>query len=145
MRILCVDPGDKRIGLAISDPTGTLARPLDIIRHTRRQEDAARIAEIAQENEVGKILVGMATKDDGKPNFTGRKALRLAAAIRDECKIEIEMVDETSSTKDAVLSRKKRGLSNPASHGHHDSEAAAVVLQYYLDTMPSSSSELVNE
>lgn len=140
MRILCIDPGDKRIGLAISDPTGTLARPLDIIRHTRRQDDAARIAQIALENEVEKILVGMATREDGKPNFTGRKALRLAAAIRDESEIEVEMVDETRSTRDAVLSRKKRGMSNQASHGHHDSEAAAVVLQSYLDTLPSAPS-----
>lgn len=139
MRILCIDPGDKRIGLAISDPTGILARPLEVIRHTRRQEDAARVAHIALENEVEKILVGMATGEDGRPNFTGRKALRLAAAIRDECEIEVEMVDETNSTKDAVLSRKNRGMSNSASHGHHDSEAAAVVLQYYLDTLTPSS------
>ncbi len=109
---------------------------MDIIFHIQRQEDAARIAEIASENEVTRILVGMATGEDGRPNFTGSKALRLAAAIRDESEIEVEMVDETRSTRDAVLSRKKRGMSNPASHGHHDSEAAAVVLQYYLDTLP---------
>lgn len=145
MRILCVDPGEKRIGLAISDPTATLARPLEVISHIQRQEDAARIAGIAQENDVVKILVGMATGEDGKPNFSGRKALRLAAAIRDFCKIEVEMVDETRSTRDAVLSRKKRGISNPASHGHHDAEAAAVVLQYYLDTLPRSPAELNDE
>jgi len=145
MRILCVDPGDKRIGLAISDPTATLARPLEVLAHIQRQEDAARIADIAFEYDVDKILVGMATEEDGKPNFTGRKALRLAAAIRDESEIEVEMVDETRSTRDAVLSRKKRGLSNVASHGHHDSEAAAVVLQFYLDTMPRTSSDQIDE
>ncbi|MBN2046078.1 MAG: Holliday junction resolvase RuvX [Anaerolineales bacterium] len=136
MRILCVDPGEKRIGLAISDPTGTLARPLKVIKHQQRQADADTIAQLAVEHQVVKILVGMATGEDGKPNFSGRKALRLAAAIRSRCEIEVEMVDETDSTKQAVISRKHRGLSLPASHGHHDDEAAAVTLQYYLDTLP---------
>ena len=145
MRILCIDPGENNIGLAISDPTGTLARPLAIIKHIQRQKDAAQISKIAAENQVGKILVGMATKEDGRPNFTGRKALRLAAAIRSETEIEVEMVDETNSTRDAVISRKKRGMSNPASHGHHDAEAAAVVLQYYLDTLPPAKPETGNE
>jgi putative Holliday junction resolvase len=145
MRILCVDPGEKRIGLAISDPTGTLARPLKVIEHTRRQEDAETITRIAEEHLAGKILVGMATREDGRPNYTGRKALRLAAAIRDESEIVVEMVDETRSTRDAVLSRKMRGMSNTASHGHHDAEAAAVVLQYYLDTTPPSPPEPANE
>jgi RNase H-fold protein (predicted Holliday junction resolvase) len=87
----------------------------------------------------------MATEENGRPNFTGRKALRLAAAIRSETEIEVEMVDETNSTKDAVSSRKKRGMSNPASHGHHDAEAAAVVLQYYLDTLPPAEPETDDE
>jgi putative Holliday junction resolvase len=145
MRILCIDPGENKIGLAISDPTGSLARPLMIIKHIQRQKDAAQIAKIAAENQVGKILVGMATKEDGRPNFSGRKALRLAAAIRSVSEIEVEMIDETSSTKDAVISRKKRGMSNLASHGHHDAEAAAVVLQYYLDTMPPAKPDTDNE
>ena len=145
MRILCIDPGEKRIGLAISDPTGTLARPLVILKHQQRQLDAQRIGEIAAENQVNKILVGMATEEDGKPNFSGRKALRLAAAIRSCCEIEVEMVDETGSTKDAVLNRKHQGMSLPASHGHHDDEAAAIILQYYLDTIPPSDTDSFDE
>ena len=136
MRILCVDPGEKRIGLAISDQTGTLARPLAVITHQQRQVDAQKIADLAIEYQASRILVGMATEENGKPNFSGRKALRLAAAIREHCEIEVEMVDETGSTKDAVLSRKARGMSLPASHGHHDDDAAAVILQFYLDTLP---------
>ena len=82
MRILCIDPGDKRIGLAISDPTGTLARPLRVIKHLNRQADAAALAAIAAEQQAGLILVGQATGYDDKPNLSGRKSRRLAGAIR---------------------------------------------------------------
>ena len=57
MRILAIDPGEKRLGLAISDPTGTIARPLKIIKHISRNVDAKTIAGIAFDEEVGLIIV----------------------------------------------------------------------------------------
>jgi putative Holliday junction resolvase len=60
MRIICVDPGEKRIGIAISDATGTIARPLTILDHIKRQIDAATIANLAAENRADLILVGQA-------------------------------------------------------------------------------------
>jgi putative Holliday junction resolvase len=136
MRILAVDPGTKRIGLAISDPTETLARPLESLRHTNRQEDAAGIAARAEELEVGLILVGQATDIDGTPNFSGRKARRLAGALRSLTGIPVEMWDESYSTKDAQRNRiilgEKRNPRNP----HLDSRAAAIILQSYLDAHP---------
>ena len=58
MRILAVDHGEKRIGLALSDPTATIASPLKIVRHTSRLIDAALVAELAMQHEVGLIVVG---------------------------------------------------------------------------------------
>ena len=136
MRILAVDPGTKRIGLAISDPTGTLARPLETLPHTNRQDDAARIAARAEEEQVGLILVGEATDVDGKPNYSGRKSRRLAAAIRTMTTIPVEMWDESYSTKDAQRTRVTLGEKRSPSNPHLDARAAAIILQSYLDAHP---------
>ena len=58
MRILAVDPGSKRIGLALSDPTGTIANPLTVISHVSRPVDAAVVAELASSHEAGLIVIG---------------------------------------------------------------------------------------
>ncbi|HNA87752.1 MAG TPA: RuvX/YqgF family protein, partial [Anaerolineales bacterium] len=72
MRILAVDHGEKRIGLALSDPTATIASPLKVITHVSRMIDAAQVAEIAAEHEVGRIVVGQSYAEDGQPNPAGR-------------------------------------------------------------------------
>lgn len=133
MRILAVDSGEKRIGLAISDPTGTLARPLKVIPHTNRQADAAEIVSLAEAEEAGLIIIGEATDVDGKPNFSGRKSRRLAAAVRRLTSIPVEMWDESYSTKDAQQTRIRLGQKKTTRGDHLDDKAAAIVLQSYLD------------
>jgi putative holliday junction resolvase len=78
MRVLAVDHGEKRIGLAISDPTGTIANPLMVVSHVARAIDAAQVAGIAVEHEAGLIVVGQALDDEGNPNAAGRSAGRFA-------------------------------------------------------------------
>jgi putative Holliday junction resolvase len=136
MRIMSIDPGTKRIGVAISDPTGTLARPLDSLPHINRQEDASRIAARAEEEHVGLILIGQATDVDGKPNFSGRKSRRLAAAVRSFTDIPVELWDESYSTKDAQRNRIILGEKRNANAPHLDARAAAIILQSYLDAHP---------
>ena len=133
MKILGIDPGEKNIGVAISDPTGSLARPLTTIQHSSRPLDAASIAQLAAEEQVGKIIVGMATDLDGKPNVSGRRGLRLAAAIRSQTAIPVEMWDESYSTQDARQSQIRLGVPQKKRRGHLDELAAAVILQAYLD------------
>ncbi len=137
MRVLAVDPGDKRIGLALSDPTGTIANPLATLEHVARAVDAAAIAQIAVENEAGLIVVGQALDDEGQPTPQGRKARRLADAIRQQTEIPVVLWDESGSTqaaRDASITlgasaRKRRQMG----HGHLDELAAVVILQDYLD------------
>lgn len=133
MRILAVDPGEKNIGLAISDPTGTIANPLKVLRHTARQEDARLIAEIAVEHEVGLIIVGQNFDEEGKPSFEGRRAARLAGAIRAQTELPVELWDESFSTKAASQSRLEMKLPRSKRGGHWDEIAATVILQSYLD------------
>ena len=80
MRVLAVDHGEKRIGLAISDPNGTIANPLTVVKHVSRALDAAQVATVASEQDAGLIIVGQSFDEDGQPNLAGRRAARFAEA-----------------------------------------------------------------
>ncbi len=149
MRILGIDPGDRNIGVAISDPTGTIASPLTVIQHVSRPIDAATIATLARENHVGKIIVGQSFDMDGKPNYQGRKAARLAAAVRTQIEVPVELWDEAYSTQMARSARITLGSSRSKREGHLDELAATVILQSYIDNnllveKPSSPSSPIN-
>jgi putative pre-16S rRNA nuclease len=133
MRILAVDHGEKRIGIALSDPTGTIANPFQIVEHVSRLMDAAQVAAIAQENEVGLIVVGQSFDDEGKPNLAGRRAAKFAAALQEQTCIPIELWDESFSTQDARAARIELGVSRKKRSGHQDSLAAVMILQSYLE------------
>ena len=133
MRILGIDPGDKNIGVAISDPSETIAGPLTVLKHVSRLIDAASIAELAHQNNAGKIIVGQSFDLDGKPNFQGRKAARLAAAIRSQSSLPVELWDEANSTQTARSARFVIGSPRSKRKGHLDELAATVILQSYLD------------
>jgi putative Holliday junction resolvase len=130
---MAVDPGEKRIGLAISDPTGMLARPLRVITHTARAVDAALIAAEAGEQGAVRIIVGQAMDDEGLPSPEGRKAARLAEAIQSQSDLPVEMWDESFSTQTARETRFMLGVNRKKRSGHMDDAAAAVILQSYLD------------
>jgi len=134
MRILGVDPGQNNIGIALSDPTGTIATPLTVIQHVSRQIDAAAIAKTAAENEAGLIVVGQTLDMDGNPNLSGRQAARLAGAVRSQTDIPVKLWDEGYSTRDAKQIRAKLGVSSDKRRGHLDDLAAALILQSYLDS-----------
>lgn len=138
MRILAVDPGSKNIGLAISDPTETIASPLTIVKHVSRSEDAARIIQLALEHQAELIIVGQALDAEGKPNFEGRKAARLAAALRAQTDLQVDLWDESFSTRTAVSARRELGSPKRKRQGHLDDLAATVILQSYLDARRSN-------
>ena len=139
MRILAVDPGEKRLGLAISDPSGTIANPLGVIEHISRPLDAARIAQVAQEQAAGRIVLGQALDDVGQPTPQSRRAERLAQAIREQTNLPVDLWDESGSTQAARQARRAMGASRRKRRGHLDDIAATVILQTYLDmTHPES-------
>jgi putative Holliday junction resolvase len=125
MRVLAVDPGDRRLGLAVSDPTATIARPLRVIPHTSRAEDARRVAAIAREEDAETIVVGVACGPDGPVGRGARRGLHLAEALRQAGFPRVETWDESLSTQDALAGRKPDALT--------DARAAAVILQSFLD------------
>jgi putative Holliday junction resolvase len=133
MRILAVDHGEKRIGLALSDPTGSIAAPLMAIEHISRAVDAAQVANLAGQNEAGLIVIGQSFDEEGRPNLAGRRAARFAESLKMQTQIPIVMWDESFSTQDARAARIELGASRKKRGGHLDQLAAAMILQSYLD------------
>ena len=113
-RVLAVDPGDQRIGLAISDPSRAIANPLRVIQHVARKVDAALIAQIASEEGVIIIVVGQPLDDEGEIGPAARKAGRLAEAIRGQTECPVELWDESSEYA--------RCVARPAGDGRQSGE-----------------------
>ncbi len=124
-RVLAVDPGEVRLGVAVSDPGGSIARPLSVIRHTARAHDAQAILDLAQQHAVETIVIGLALDADGRVGPQARRALRLVDALRQITGLPIETFDETGTTQAAAE------LGSPRTP--LDARAAAVLLQEYLD------------
>jgi len=134
MRILAVDHGEKRIGLALSDPTQTIASPLQVIKHTSRLMDAAQVANLASENEVGLIIIGQSFDEEGNPNLAGRRAANFGEILKEQTNIPIELIDESFSTRDARSTVIELGVSRKKRAGHHDALAAVMILRSYLES-----------
>jgi putative Holliday junction resolvase len=143
MRILAIDPGEKHLGIAISDPSGIIASPLTVLKHVVRAIDAAAIAQIAEEHQAGLILVGQALDDEGQPTMQSRRADRLAEAIRQQSSLPVQMWDESGSTQAARQARLAMGVSRRLRRGHLDDLAATVILQSYLDSTQEGNTPLL--
>jgi putative Holliday junction resolvase len=133
MRILAIDPGEKQIGIAISDPTGTIANPLTILPHTSRKSDAVSIAHLAEKNEVELIVVGVALDSENQPTMQSRRSVRLAAAISNQSTLPVVLWDESNSSNaiidaQSIMKTRRRRKRKPI-----DDLAATYILQTYLD------------
>lgn len=134
MRILAVDHGEKHIGLAISDPTATIASPLQVIQHVSRLMDAAQVANLAAENDVGLIVIGQSYDEEGQPNLAGRRAAKFAEALKQQTQTPVTLWDESFSTQDARAARIEMGVSRKKRGGHMDELAAVMILRSYLES-----------
>ncbi len=133
-RFMGIDPGEKRIGISISDPSGTISRPLSVIKNISYQESARSIVKICVEYEIRKIIIGISRDEDGEVTFSGRKAQRLGDAILSMLDIPLEYWDEMNTTKAAQQSRREMGVSRKQRQGHLDDVAACILLQSYIDS-----------
>jgi putative Holliday junction resolvase len=134
-KVLAVDPGDRRIGLSISDELGVIANPLKIIQHLSRDKDAQEITAIAKEKGVDTIIVGCSYDENNLLTVQGRKAERLADTIRKIGFSKVELWDEFESTKTAQAARREMGVTRSKRKGHLDELAATIILQSYLDAL----------
>ncbi|HYU63037.1 MAG TPA: Holliday junction resolvase RuvX [Verrucomicrobiae bacterium] len=133
MRVLAVDPGAKRVGLALSDPTGTIAQPLSTLPAEPRDTLVERLAEVARQNEVTRIVVGLPLRMDGSHGPEARSAQQLAAALRKAARLPVELVDERLTTAAAERSLIAGGVRRASRRQTVDRVAAALLLQTHLD------------
>jgi putative Holliday junction resolvase len=133
VRVLAVDPGTKRVGLALSDPTGTIAQPLTTIGAEPRGTLAARLAEMAREKDVGKIVVGLPRRMDGSLGPEAKAARRLATELRETSRLPVELVDERLTTAAAEKALLEEGVRREKRRASIDRVAAALLLQAHLD------------
>jgi putative Holliday junction resolvase len=133
MKILAVDPGLRKIGLAVSDPTGTSARALTVFDHGSLQQDCARILEAARFEKSERILVGSSHETGMKLNEQARFTYKLLAALRAAADISVTLYDESFSTQRAQEVRRQRADRRKARRAADDALAAAAFLQEYLD------------
>lgn len=129
-RVLGVDYGTKRIGLAISDELRITARPLEVV--TRRDLDDV-LRRIARENEVGHVVVGLPTGLGGNEGASAAGARELGAAIEEVLHVSVEYVDERFTSRMAESALLESGMKRQGRKETVDKVAAAIILQTYLD------------
>ena len=143
-RILALDPGQRRTGVALSDELGILATPLCILR-VRARDRVEAVASIVQEHGVAEIVVGFPRTLRGEVGPQARRVERFVEELRAAVDAPVRLWDEQYSTAEATArlaaTRKpSAGRRGRAEAPHVDAVAAAVILQEYLDWRRSSSS-----
>ena len=139
-RIIGFDVGAQRIGVAISDPTATLARPVGVIaaRHLESSgalEAAREIDRLAAEDEgIDAIVVGHPRRLDGSPNDMTARVEAFAAQLRTRTGLPVHLQDERLSSREAESRLARRDKDWRSRKKQIDAAAAAIILQDYLDT-----------
>ena len=139
MRIMALDVGDKRVGIAFSDPTGTLATPFGATeRGVKTSDDIAEILRLAEREGAGEIVVGMPYTLAGERGAQAGKTAAFVRELRGMADIPVATVDERLSTAQAnrlLRESPSSGRRKPRrdNRARVDASAAAVILQGYLD------------
>jgi putative Holliday junction resolvase len=131
MRFLGVDLGRARVGLALADDVLRTARPLRTV--ARRADTLAEISRAAREYEVDRAVVGLPLNMDGSEGAAARGARAFAAKLEAALGIPVELFDERLSTFEAEARLRDHGFSAKDRRARVDAEAAAVILQGWLD------------
>jgi putative Holliday junction resolvase len=134
VRALGIDPGTKRIGIAVSDRSGTIATPLKVLPRSRsRHHDLQQIADLVREEEADVVVFGLPINMDGSHGPAAQRALDEARRLATVVGVPVEMHDERRTTVSADRSMIEAGLDAPARRQRVDMVAAAIMLQSWLD------------
>jgi putative Holliday junction resolvase len=139
-RVLGVDVGTVRVGVAMSDATGTLASPLETLRRAKNHADLDRLAALVVEHEVAEVVVGdpkhLSGASGASAEDAGNYAQELADRIPD---VPVILIDERLSTVTAASRLREGGIDSRKQRAVIDQAAAVVILQQYLDARRASS------
>jgi putative Holliday junction resolvase len=138
LRLLAVDIGDRRIGLAICDPTGTVASPAGhIMRRPGKRPPVNDILERARELEAEGFVVGLPLDENGEESDRSAEARRVAQLLATRSGQPVQLVDERFTTAAALRAIREMGGSTRGRKGDVDALAATVLLQHALSLKES--------
>ncbi len=134
-RVLGIDFGLKRVGLALTDPTGTLASPLRTLERSGREQCFDELREIIEAEGVEHVVVGLPLGLDGQETETTRQARNFAQSLARRIGPDVELFDERLTSAQAEEELKEAGLTCPKKRKQAlDSQAAAIILRTWLET-----------
>lgn len=134
-RVLALDLGKRRIGLAISDPLGITAQGLPNLERTNKRADLAALAALATEREVGVILIGNPINMGGLEGRQSAWVREFAAALEQRTGLPIRFWDERLTTVEAHRVLRESGISLEKRTAAVDRLSAVILLQSYLDSL----------
>lgn len=138
-RVLGVDYGRARIGVAVSDELGLLAHPVETVPGAQIAAAAKRVAAIARENAVAKVVLGMPRHMNGDAGAAAEEAKAFAEKLRPLLKCPLILWDERLTTTAANRALRDTGRKTRQTRGIVDQVAAQMILQGYLDSTQSAS------
>ena len=133
MRILGIDFGEKRIGLALSDPLGFTAQGLETLQRQNLKQVLAHIAEIVKKDGVGGILIGLPVNMDGTHGFKAEETLKFVRQLETFVEVPVKTWDERLTSREANRRMVEGGLSRKKQKEKSDRMAATLILQNYLE------------
>jgi putative holliday junction resolvase len=134
-RVLGVDVGTARVGVALSDPTGTLASPLETLRRAKNKSDLDRLATLVVEHEVTEVVVGEPVHLSGASGASAQDASNHAQELADRIPdVPVILIDERLSTVTAASHLREGGIDSRKQRPVIDQAAAVVILQQFLDS-----------
>lgn len=136
MRVLGVDFGERRVGLAVSDPSGSLAFPLRTVHRTTRKALFEELAALIEAEGVEALVVGLPLGLDGQETLTTRQAKNFAASLAGRTGLPVHLADERLSSALAEEDLKAAGRRRLGKDGRLDMQAAVRILQSWLDNRP---------
>ncbi len=133
MKIMAVDYGDARTGLAACDRTEFLASPLGVLEEKSMARTAEKIVRVSREQDAGMIVIGLPKNMDGSEGPRAQKSRRLAALVRDAVSVPVELWDERRTTVTAAGILSENGTYGKKRRQTIDAVAAVVILESYME------------
>ncbi len=133
LRLLGLDVGERRIGVAVSDPTGTITSPLTAIQRAGLEDDLRAITDLAEKHEAESIVVGLPISLNGRMGPQARIIQEFTRSLSKISPVPVHSQDERFSTVEAERLLREAGHAPSREKGLRDSAAASVILQAYLD------------
>lgn len=137
MRILALDVGSRRIGVAMSDPSEFLATSLPLLKRTNLAADLATLQAVVEREGVARIIIGLPLTLDGDVGPQAQETLYFVEQVRERFDLPVETWDERYTTVIAAQALRSQGIKARRQRERIDSAAASVLLQHYLDTRRS--------